>query len=124
VHRYDAGPFYVGETIFDVGALYLSYGEGTYAFDLVYFSVTPNTTATWVDAGPDIENVWSAVREDIVDLWSQNITFQFIWYDVNKIIDGASNYAGQFQIQIETPSFVQGCDTSCGGICDPNICSC
>jgi hypothetical protein len=28
------------------------------------------------------------------------------------------------QLQIETPSFVKGCDTSCGGDCDPNICTC
>ena len=123
MHRYNFGPF-PGQTIWNVGALYLSYPEGTYAFDLQYTSVTPNTTATWVDTGADIANVWSAVREDIVNLWSQNITFQWIWYDVNKIVDRVSNYAGQFQIQIQTPSFVKGCDTSCGGHCNPNICTC
>ena len=124
MHRYNVGPSYPGQTIWNIGALYLSYPEGTYAFDLQYTSVTPNTTATWVDTGADIANVWSAVREDIVNLWSQNTTFQWIWYDVNKVVDGVSNYAGQFQIQIQTPSFVKGCDTSCGGDCDPNICTC
>lgn len=124
MYRYDAGPSYAGQTVFNIGALYLGYPEGTYAFDLEYTSVTPNTTATWVDSGADIANVWYAVREDIVNLWSQDTTFQWIWYDVTKTVDGVSNYAGQFRVQIQTPSFVKGCDTSCGGDCDPNICTC
>lgn len=56
----------------------LTYPEGTYAVGLQYTSVTPNTTATWMDSGADIANVWYAVREDIVNLWSQNTTFQWI----------------------------------------------
>ena len=124
MYRYDAGPSYAGQTVWAIGSLYLSYPEGTYAFDLLYTTVTPNSTATWVDSGADIANVWQAVREDIVDQWSQNITFQFIWYDVNKTVDGVSNHAGQLRVQIQTPTFVKGCDTSCGGDCDPNICAC
>lgn len=124
MHRYDAGPFYAGQTLWSIGALYLSYPEGTFAFGLEYTAVTPNSTATWIDTGADVENVWTAIREDVVALWSQNTTFQWIWYDVNKTIDGASNYAGQFRLQIQTPTFVKGCDTSCGGDCDPNICTC
>src|SRR5215469_13855717 len=99
MYRYDAGPGYAGETVFTSGALYLSYPEGTFSFYLVYTSVTPNTTATWINSGADIANVWDAVREDIVNLWSQNITFQYIWYNVDKIVNGVSNYAGQFEIQ-------------------------
>lgn len=120
MHRYDAG----GSTSFGIGALYLSYPEGTYAFDLLYTSVTPNSTATWINTGADIENVWAAVREDIVNVWSKGVNFQWVWYNINKTVDGVSNYAGQFQVQIQTPTFVKGCDTSCGGDCDPNICTC
>ncbi|KAL9615809.1 MAG: hypothetical protein Q9160_009242 [Pyrenula sp. 1 TL-2023] len=77
--QYDNGPSYPSQTIWNIGALYLSYPEGTYAFALEYTSVTPNRTATWVNSGADIANVWQAVREDVVDLWSQGSTFQFIW---------------------------------------------
>lgn len=117
---YDAG----GQSSWDIGALYLSYAEGTYAFVLEYTSVAPNSTASWIDSGADIENVWAAVREDIVDVWAGGTNFQFVWYDINKTVNGVSNYAGEFRIQIQTPSFVKGCDTSCGGDCDPNICTC
>lgn len=86
--------------------------------------MTPNTTATWVDAGADISNVWLAVREDIAEQWSQGLTFQWGWYDIDKIVDGVSNHAGQFTIQIQTPTFVKLCDTTCGGHCNPNICTC
>ncbi|CAN8100654.1 unnamed protein product [Discula destructiva] len=122
--EYSAGPFYTGQTVFNIGALYLDTASGTKAFDLTYTTVTPNSTVTWVDAGADILNVWIAVREDIVDLWSEGTTFQWIWYSIDKTAHGVSNYAGQFQIQIQTPTFVKGCDTSCGGDCDPNICTC
>lgn len=86
--------------------------------------MAPNTTATWVDAGADMANVWTAIRTDMAELWTQGTTFQWIWYSVYKIVDGTSNYAGQLRMQIETPSFVKGCDTTCGGDCDPNICTC
>ncbi|KAH8803427.1 bacterial alpha-L-rhamnosidase-domain-containing protein [Xylogone sp. PMI_703] len=102
--EYDAGQYYDNQTIWNIGALYLSYPEGTFAFDMQFTTVTPNTTATWVNAGPDIANLWVAVREDVVNLWSQGINFQWIWYDVHKITNGDSNYAGQFQIQIQTPT--------------------
>ncbi|KAJ4386703.1 hypothetical protein N0V93_009601 [Gnomoniopsis smithogilvyi] len=121
--EYDAGSS-GSQDSWDIGALYLTYSEGTFAFDLEYTSVTPNSTATWIDTGVDIENVWTAVREDIVQVWSEGTNFQWVWYDINKTVDGVSNYAGEFRIQIQTPSFVKGCDTSCGGDCDPNICTC
>lgn len=112
-YRYNAGPYYDGQTTWGVGALYLSTASGTKAFYISYATVTPNTTATWVDAGADISNVWLAVRKDIAEEWSQGSTFQWGWYSVNKTVDGVSNYAGQFTIQIQTPTFVKGCDTSC-----------
>ena len=107
-----------------VGAFYDSYAEGVFAFALVYNSVTPNTTATWIDTGADIANVWSAVKGDIVNVWASTTTFQFIWYDITKTVDGVSNHAGQIRIQIQTPSFVKECDTSCGGDCNPHKCTC
>jgi len=120
--EYDAS---TGESdIFEIGAFYLTYPEGTYAFALTFSSVTPNSTATWVDTGADVANVWAAIKADIIDLWTGNSTFQFIFYDVTKITDGVANFAGSFQIQIQTPSFVKSCGTDCGGICDPNICTC
>jgi hypothetical protein len=91
---------------------------------LTYATVAPNTTATWVEAGADISNVWVAVREDIVEQWAQGSSFQFGYYSINKTVDGVSSYAGEFTIQIQTPTFVKLCDTSCGGHCNPNICTC
>lgn len=124
VHRYDAGPWHMNETVWSIHALYLSYPEGTFSFNFEYFTVAPNATSTWVDCGADIANVWSAVREDIVNLWIQNTTFQWTWYDVYKRVEGVSKLASQLGIQIQTPYFVKGCDTSCGGHCNPNECPC
>lgn len=123
MHSYDSNGS-AGKTSWSIGALYLSYAEGTFAFTMEYTSVTPNSTATWIDKGADIANVWDAIREDIVNVWSQNTTFQLIWYDVNKTVHGISNYAGQFEIHVSTPSFVKGCDTSCGGDCQPTCTTC
>ncbi|KAJ0107463.1 hypothetical protein J7T55_007652 [Diaporthe amygdali] len=122
--QYSAGPFYEGQTVWSSGALYLDTASGVKGFYISYSTVTPNTTATWVDAGADILNVWLAVREDIVEEWSQGSTFQWAWYSIDKTIDGVSNHAGEFTIQIQTPTFVKLCDTSCGGTCNPNICTC
>lgn len=104
--------------------MYLDTASGVKGFYISYASVTPNTTATWVNAGADISNVWLAVREDIAEQWSQGLTFQWGWYDIDKTVDGVSNHAGQLTIQIQTPTFVKLCDTTCGGHCNPNICTC
>ncbi|KAG8157092.1 hypothetical protein KVR01_013082 [Diaporthe batatas] len=114
-----------GGNVSGYGALYLSYPDaGTFSFYLIYTSVTPNTTATWVDTGADISNVWTAIKEDVYDVWGHNNTFQWATYQISKTIDGSSNHAGQLQINIQTPTFVKGCGTACGGGCDPNICDC
>ncbi|KAL1880068.1 hypothetical protein Daus18300_001431 [Diaporthe australafricana] len=122
--QYNAGPYYEGQTTWGVGALYLDTASGVKAFYISYSSVTPNTTATWVDAGADIFNVWVAVREDIAEQWAEGLTFQWAWYSIDKTVDGVDNHAGEFAIQVQTPTFVKGCDTSCGGHCNPNICAC
>lgn len=70
--------------------------------------MAPNSTATWVDAGADISNLWIAVRDHVVALWSQDNTFQWIWYSINKTADGVRSYTGEFQVQIQTPTFVNG----------------
>ncbi|KAI3400775.1 hypothetical protein diail_1984 [Diaporthe ilicicola] len=103
--EYDAGPYYENQTVWGIGALYLDTASGVKGFYISYETVTPNTTATWVDAGADISNVWVAVREDIAEQWAQGSTFQWGWYSINKTVDGVSNYAGQFTIQIQTPTF-------------------
>lgn len=122
--RYDEGTP-GGGNVSGYGALYLSYPDaGTFSFYLIYTSVTPNTTATWVDTGADISNVWTAIKEDVYDVWSQNTTFQWATYQISKTVDGSTNHAGQLQINVETPTFVKGCGTTCGGACDPNICAC
>ncbi|CEJ82722.1 hypothetical protein VHEMI02771 [[Torrubiella] hemipterigena] len=106
------------------GALYLSYPEGTFAFTLTYDFVVPNATDTWVEKGADIANVYTAIREDVVKTWAED-TFQWKSYNVSKITDDAEpKHAGVFTFHISTPSFVKGCDTTCGGTCNPNNCKC
>ncbi|CEJ94644.1 hypothetical protein VHEMI10163 [[Torrubiella] hemipterigena] len=107
-----------------VGALYLSYPEGTFAFALDYNFALPNTTDNWVEKGADIANVYTAIREDIVRTWAAD-TFQFKTYNVSKSTNGRPpKHAGALTVQIQTPTFVKGCDTSCGGDCNPNKCQC
>lgn len=60
-------------------------------------------------------------------LWASGMTFQWVWYEVEKELvggDGEGNLAGTLRVQIQTPTFVKGCDTSCGGTCNPNFCEC
>ena len=90
------------------GALYLSYPEGTYAFYVSDTLVSPNSTATWIDNGADISNVFDAMRKDMVKIWGEKRTFQFAHYNVTKVTKGIAKHAATFWFQAQTPSFVQG----------------
>lgn len=106
-----------------MGALYLSYPEGTFAFSVDFEYVLPNSTATWVEDGDDFANVFDAVRQDVINTWPVD-TFQWKWYNINKVVDGISSHAGVLNFHISVPTFIKGCDTSCGATCNPNRCNC